>query len=94
MAVSSIGGTRISALVGDAHRSSLRTPQQAGSDTWPDNRDAMRIEVSPAGRLASATNAVQVATVDAALSADFLASGEGIDLLSALLPVSRLNRRA
>ena len=94
MAVSSITGAKVSPLAAGNPQGRLRTPEQSGSEAWPDNREAMRVELSPAGRLASATSAVQTATRDSALSADFFASSEGMELLSSLLPVHRVNRRA
>lgn len=94
MAVSSITGARVSPLAAGNSQGRLRTPEQSGSEAWPDNREAMRVELSPAARLASATSAVQNATRDAALSADFFSSSEGIEVLSSLLPVHKVNRRA
>ena len=94
MAVSSITGAGVAALTANTSHGRLRTPEQSGSEPWPDNREAMRVELSPAGRLASATNAVQQATRDAAGSADFFASADGVELLSSLVPMGRLNRRA
>ena len=94
MAVSSITGARVAPLATGTSQGRLRTPEQSGSEAWPDNRDAMRVELSPAGKLASATTAVQKATADAATSADFFASADGLELLATLVPPHRLNRRA
>jgi hypothetical protein len=70
-----------------------RAPEQGGQEAWPDNREAMRVELSPAARLASATNAVVTANQDAAQSADFLSSDNGAAMLITLLPAPRVNRR-
>ena len=71
-----------------------RAPEQGGQESWPDNREAMRVELSPAARLASATNAVAGSNQDAAQSADFLSSEHGGAMLITLLPAPRFIRRA
>jgi hypothetical protein len=70
-----------------------RAPEQGGQEAWPDNREAMRVELSPAARLASATNAVVTSNQDAAQSADFLSSEHGAAMLITLLPAPRISRR-
>ncbi|MCU1343840.1 MAG: hypothetical protein JWL70_106 [Acidimicrobiia bacterium] len=79
--------------VGSPKGGPQRAPDQGGQDSWGDNREAMRVELSPAARLASATNAVATANQDAAQSADFLSSDHGSAMLITLLPTPRLLRR-
>jgi hypothetical protein len=66
-----------------------RPPEQTAPDGWPDNREAMRVELSPAAKGRIANNAVAASNVDSAASADFLVSPAGMALVSELLPRPR-----
>jgi hypothetical protein len=69
--------------------STRRAAEQPAPDGWPDNREAMRVELSAAGKVRMANNAVAAANSDAAASASFLASPVGVALVSEMLPKPR-----
>jgi hypothetical protein len=95
MSIYRVSDPRVTPIsIGSTQGGPHRAPEQQGQEAWPDNREAMRVELSPAARLASATNAVVTANQDSAASADFLSGDAGAELLIGLLPTPRLSRRA
>jgi hypothetical protein len=66
-----------------------RIADEPTRDAWSDNREAMRVELSAAGRSRLAQNAVATANAEAASSAAFLVSPQGLALVAEMLPRPR-----
>jgi hypothetical protein len=82
-----VNDSRVSAVgIRPGTGATRRAPEQVAPDAWPDNREAMRVELSAAGKVRLANNAVAAANTDAAASSSFLASPAGMALVSELMP--------
>jgi hypothetical protein len=89
MAISPVHTSPLSALLVNPNGSSAqRTKQEGSSIGRTENQAAMRVEISPAARFASATNVVTNNNRQSAASSDYLASAEGQQALAGLRPLS------
>ena len=64
-----------------------RSAQHGSAIERPTNREAMKVELSPAARKAGAESAIASANRQSASSSDYFASRDGQNALSLLAPV-------